>query len=708
MPDLIQAFVAETTEWLEQVERDLHALRDGAVDEDLVGRLFRTFHSVKGNAGWCAFPRIEALAHATETLLAAMRDGTREADAEVVGGLFAATDSLRALVEQVATNGIEPPAEGPREQQVLANLAALRTPTRAAHPDIGNDTPPAPLPDGTETKLWIGLESSVRIDVGVLDGLLEQAQRLSLLGVRLARHAGGHPQDTALNRLAQSIATASEALEQLTLQARMQPIGTVWDKYPRLARRIQAATGKLFDLSIQGRETPLDRTMLEALKDPMTHIVRNALVHGIETPSARVQAGKRPVGRVWLRAYEENRFVHVEIADDGAGIDPDRARARAVEMGLMSESAAHALTHMDAVNLVFLPGFSLTTEVTRLSGRGVGLDVVKNGLERVGGSFHIESQVGGGTTFCLRVPAALTYQETLLFAWRGRRYAVPEGRLLEIVRASGATDPRSLESVRGIAHYSLRGNRLPVIAPPGASDTSGGWEYIIVLQGADLPFGVLADSINGSEKLTVRPLPDNASPGLVGTASRGDDEVTWVIDPTELARTLGAAATTPTPRRTTGVEKRASAMRPPRTPPSARAAPPASHSNTRAASPRRALIVDDSSVMRARMRRMLSDLGFEITEAANGRLALEQLAAMNGADLVMCDWNMPEMNGLEFIRAVRADKRYKDLPVMMVSTEADRRKVSEALEAGADDYIRKPFTPSVIAKKVGLIGWLAE
>ena len=700
MPTLIKGFIMESTEGLEQVERDLQALRDMPFDMTLVGQIFRTFHSIKGNAAWCSLPRIEALSHATETLLGAIRESTVSINGEVMAALFAATDAMRALLAHLERSGEEHENDYASLQRALLELSTPQQRCEVAAGEMfgeGSDTP--------TTALWIGFKSSVRVDVTTLDGLLESAQHLSVISTRLKRHAAMASDDRELTRLSRSLESVSDYLEKLTLRARMQPLGTLWDKYPRLLRRLQSATGKQYDLRMDGRDIELDRTIIEAIKDPMTQLVRNAMVHGIEPPDARIAAGKPAVGQIVLRAYEENRFVHIEISDDGAGIDPDRARVKAVEMGLMRVDEVGALSTQQALDLVFLPAFSLAKEVTRLSGRGVGMDVVRTNIEQLGGSISVESHLGRGTSFSLRLPASMSYLETLVFGWGSHRYAVPESRLLEIVHVEPAARARHLEMFRGAPVYHLRGTPLPIVFPPDDGSGESPWEYIIVLEGPELPFGVVADTILGSEKTMVRPFGEAGvtHPAIIGTTAQGDGEITWVLDPGGLARNLAPLFAALSTRRTVKTPVKKVRRPAPATVRTATPPPP-----PKARTQRRALIVDDSPTMRQLMRRMLADLGFEISEALNGRLALERLDALEGLELIMCDWNMPEMNGIEFIRTVRADARYKDVSIMMVSTEADRRKVAEALEAGADDYIRKPFTPAVIAKKVGLIGWMAE
>jgi len=701
--ELLRGFIAETNESLSRLESDLTDLRKTPLDEGLVGSIFRVFHNLKGNAGLCALPRLEALAHAAETLLDAVRDHRVNADEPVIRALLAAADAAKNQVDHIAVSGRELEADHTDLKRVLVDLAS------GAMPESNPRS--AERADTTDPSLWVGLEGSVRIDVPLLDGLLERAQRLSTAAAQLTRHAATIGKDPSLNRLSTTIGALSDEIEELTLRARLQPIGTVFDKYPRLARRLQASADRSLELRIQGRDVQIDRTILEAITDPITQLVRNAVVHGIETAESRMQAGKRPTGRLDLRAHAEDRYVHIEISDDGAGIDPARVRAKAVEMGLIGADEAQRLSHADTMRLIFAPGFSLSAEVTRLSGRGVGLDVVKTNLESVGATIQVESRVGRGTTFTLRIPATLSYPLSLVFSWGGNRYAVPEERLLEIIAVAPQARAERYETVRGIRTYRLRDSRLPLVLPPSHDDTEHTWEFIIALQGDDAPFGVVAESIHGSEKLTVRPLPDTraARTGILGTASRGNREMTWVLDPVGLSAGLNSAfkrqatrkpalraarVKSPSPREPAGRASQGARRGP--TPP------------TPVTRPRRALIVDDTASMRRLMRRMLAELGFEIEEALNGREALERLSSHEGIELIMVDWNMPEMNGIDFIRSVRANPRYNPITIMMVSTEADQRKVTRALEAGADDYIRKPFTPTVIAKKLGLIGWIAQ
>jgi two-component system, chemotaxis family, sensor kinase CheA len=382
------------------------------------------------------------------------------------------------------------------------------------------------------------------VDVTLLDHLMNLVGELVLARNRLARVAGAE-RDHDLAALSQRLSLVTSELQDGVMKTRMQPIGNLWGKLPRAVRDLALALGKQVHVELAGGGTELDRTIVEAIKDPLTHLVRNAVDHGIEAPEARLARGKPAEGRIALRAFYEGGQVHIEITDDGGGIDLERVRRRAVDHGLVAPEQAQQMGDREVLDLVFLAGFSTAETVTSLSGRGVGMDVVRTNVERIGGTVEVESSPGAGTTFLVKLPLTLAIVPALVVACAGQRFAIPRASLVELV---GLEHGEGLELVGDRPVYRLRGRLLPLVRLRqelelgGADDDEDG--TIVVLQAGEQRFGLVVAQVDDGEEIVVKPLTGAVKRiGLyAGATIMGDGAVALILDVPALARRSGVAA----------------------------------------------------------------------------------------------------------------------------------------------------------------------
>ncbi|HJT77378.1 MAG TPA: chemotaxis protein CheA [Gemmataceae bacterium] len=533
MDEVLQEFLAESRENLDQLDRDLVALEKDPTDAEGLARVFRTFHTIKGTCGFFGLTRLAALTHAGENLLSRLRDGRLTLNPDITTALLALLDAVRAILARVAETG----QEGDEDYAALvARLTALQEPGTAPAPE--------PMADegAAEARAAGAPEGSIRVDVGLLDRLMNLVGELVLARNQVLQLTAGQ-RDPALLSTSQRLNLITTELQEGVMKTRMQPISTVWNKLPRLVRDLARECGKEVRLTLAGEETELDRSILEAIKDPLTHLVRNAVDHGIEAPDVRRGRGKQPGGHLCLQAYHEGGQVNIEIADDGAGIDPERIRKKALERGLISREQAGRLGDHDLVQLIFLPGFSTAEQVTSVSGRGVGMDVVKTNIEKVGGAIEVRSRPGLGTTVKIKIPLTLAIIPALVVTSGGARYAIPQGSLLELVRLEGEAARRGIENVHGAPVYRLRGRLLPLVhldrelgAPAGPDD--GRAVNLVVLQADDRRFGLVVDRVNDTEEIVVKPLGKLLQniPLFAGATIMGDGKVALILDVLGLAQ----------------------------------------------------------------------------------------------------------------------------------------------------------------------------
>src|ERR1700728_480071 len=397
-----------------------------------------------------------------------------------------------------------------------------------------------------DTKLRDAPQETIRVGVNVLDKLMTLVGELVLARNQLLQ-ISSTIEDTSLQAVSQRMNLIATELQGEVMKTRMQPIGNIWGQFPRTVRDVALGCGKEVNIEMEGKETELDKTIIEAIKDPLTHLVRNSVDHGIELPKDRTKVGKNKAGRLILRAFHEGGRVNIEITDDGAGLNPERIRKKAIERGLITGDQASRMSEREIFNLIFLPGFSTAEKVTNVSGRGVGMDVVKTNVEKIGGTVDVQSTMGKGTTVRVKIPLTLAIIPALVVTCGGERYAIPQVSLLELVRLEADEVAKSIELVHGAPVYRLRGRLLPLVylnqelnlstdANPEA-DTDRAIN-IVVLQADERQFGLVVDQINDTEEIVVKPLRKELKmvKTFAGSSIMGDGKVALILDVLGLAQ----------------------------------------------------------------------------------------------------------------------------------------------------------------------------
>ena len=594
--EIIAEFLVESHENLDQLDRDLVELEQHPGSRELLSSIFRTIHTIKGTSGFLAFGRLERLTHVGETLLSKLRDGEYAMTPDIAEALLRMVDTVRALLEGIERsgndkdpgvdvapvqaaielllkNGGQPPAvEAPAVEAPATEVVDTSTPSPDATEPVDASTPQPPAWDGVERRgvqapdpaePWDGVErrsvaeATVRVDVELLDNLVQLVGELVLTRNQILQRTDTH-EDVELIRASQRLDLVASELQESVMKTRMQPIGQVWSKMPRIVRDLAHQLGREVDLTMEGHETEMDRSVLEAVKDPLTHLVRNSMDHGIERPEDRERAGKPRTGRLLLRAYHESGQVVVEITDDGRGIDPERIGAIAVQRGVVAREQLARMDTKEIIGLIFRPGFSTATEVSNISGRGVGMDVVRTNIERIGGSVDVVSEVGKGTTTRVRIPLTLAIIPALVVGEGGERYAIPQANLVELVRIEGEELRRQVERFAGAPVLRLRGRLLPLVSLAealGGTAEEGDALTVVVVQSDDLTFGLCVSEVHDTQEIVVKPIGRQLK-GLAmyaGATIMGDGRVALILDVPGMAQMQGVGAIAPENVETRGV-----------------------------------------------------------------------------------------------------------------------------------------------------------
>jgi len=571
MDDIVKEFLVESTEGLDALDRNLVALEQSPRDQALLASIFRCIHTIKGTSGFLGFGRLESVTHVGESLLSDLRDGKKVLTPEITTALLQLVDAVRRILADVEATGADGDNDFPELIDVLTRLQkgeqvavtpAVAVPVAVPAPVAAPVAEAAPVPaaepaavtgDVKERRADAVADSSIRVDVTHLDRLMNLVGELVLARNQILQHTAS-AEDSSFQATSQRLNLITTELQEGVMKTRMQPIGTVWAKFPRVVRDLAAACAKQARIEMEGKETELDKTIIEAIKDPLTHIVRNSVDHGLELPAVRVAAGKPAEGRLLLRAFHEGGQVNIEISDDGAGINPEKLKTKALQRGLITAEQAGRMSDREVLNLIFLPGFSTAEKVTNVSGRGVGMDVVRTNIEKIGGTVDIQSTVGAGTTLKIRIPLTLAIIPALVVTSAGDRYAIPQVNLLELVRLDGDDVQQAVETVHGAPVYRLRGQLLPLVQLSSVLGlVSADWAAaarqqeavnIVVLQAEDRRFGLVVDQINDTEEIVVKPL-GKLLKGLgvyAGATIMGDGRVALILDVPGLAQYANLAA----------------------------------------------------------------------------------------------------------------------------------------------------------------------
>jgi two-component system, chemotaxis family, sensor kinase CheA len=547
--DVIRQFLVESHENLSRLDQELVEFEQRPQDSALLASIFRTIHTIKGTCGFFAFSTLERITHQAENLLSQLRDGKRKLTPSLISLILETVDATRKVLASIEASGEEGPdrfediaerlrlaAQSPTDvddQRGIGSTSAQLTEPQAVNGS--SEIPAGPKLEESALKSSAVADANIRVGVGLLDKLMDLVGELVLTRNQILQF-NTEREDAALNTTSQRLNLITTELQEGVMKTRMQPIGMVWNKLPRVVRDMAVSLGKQIRLEMDGADTELDRTIIEAIKDPLVHLVRNSCDHGIEPPDVRVRAGKSAEGRLTLRAYHEGGQVNIEIGDDGAGIDVARVKQKAVENGLLRSDQVEKISDREALNLVFLPGFSTAQSITNVSGRGVGMDVVKSNIEKIGGVVDIFSRYGEGSTVKLKIPLTLAIIPGLVIMSGGERFVIPQVSLLELICMEGDSSDKHIEQVHGTPVYRRRGSLLPiaylnqVLGLQSAERAEA--VSIVVLQAEDRQFGLVVDGINDTQEIVVKPLGKQLK-GLTeyaGATIMGDGRVALILD----------------------------------------------------------------------------------------------------------------------------------------------------------------------------------
>ncbi len=806
LQEIMEDFLIEAFEMNEQLDQDLVELEHNPEDLDLLNRIFRVAHTIKGSSSFLNLNILTHLTHNMEDVLNRARKGEIKITPDIMDVVLRSIDLMKTLLVTIrdtgsdANNGKEneieeavkqlqaitsqnlegakegtkeaPQKENEKEAKKENNIEEnqenkAKAPTAentssdnplADEPDLDyanmsaeeveaeierllnkrqeadkerraqkkqeakpkqeeqakpkqevtptKETPKAPK---TETKAKakadteenkapsIGVEQTVRVDVRRLDHLMNLIGELVLGKNRLIRiysdveeRYDGEKFLEELNQVVSSISAVTTDLQLAVMKTRMQPVGKVFNKFPRMVRDLSRELGKSIELIIEGEETELDKSIVEEIGDPLIHIIRNSCDHGIEPLEERRRLNKPETGKVQLSAYNEGNHIVIKISDDGKGLDPVMLKEKAIEKGVISERDAEGMSDREAFNLIFKPGFSTAKVVSNVSGRGVGMDVVKTNIEKLNGIIEIDSEVGVGTTQKLKIPLTLAIIQALLVGVQEEYYAIPLSSVLETVRIS----QDEIYTVDGKSVLRLRDEvlslvRLSDIFKVDAILESNSDVYVVIIGLADQKIGVIVDYLIGQEEVVIKSLGYylKNTRGIAGATVRGDGKITLIVDVgamMDMAKSIKVNITNLMNESENTKSKNS----------------PSDYV---------VLAIDDSSTDRAIIRKCLKPLGITILEAANGLEGLEMLK--NGdkiPDAILVDIEMPKMDGYTFASEVRKYNKFKNLPLIAVTSRVTKTDRMRGVESGMTEYITKPYSgeylTTVVKRSIKLEG----
>ncbi len=802
LQEIMEDFLIEAFEMNEQLDQDLVELEHNPEDLDLLNRIFRVAHTIKGSSSFLNLNILTHLTHNMEDVLNRARKGEIKITPDIMDVVLRSIDLMKTLLVTIRDTGSdtnngkeneieeavkqlqaitsqnlegtketsgakETPKEEAKEEAKKENIKENQE-NKAKSPtakDFASDNPLADEPDldytnmsaeeveaeierllnkrqeadkerraqkkqeakqevtptkeppktetpkapKTETKAKakadteenkapsIGVEQTVRVDVRRLDHLMNLIGELVLGKNRLIRiysdveeRYDGEKFLEELNQVVSSISAVTTDLQLAVMKTRMQPVGKVFNKFPRMVRDLSRELGKSIELIIEGEETELDKSIVEEIGDPLIHIIRNSCDHGIEPLEERRRLNKPETGKVQLSAYNEGNHIVIKISDDGKGLDPVMLKEKAIEKGVISERDAEGMSDREAFNLIFKPGFSTAKVVSNVSGRGVGMDVVKTNIEKLNGIIEIDSEVGVGTTQKLKIPLTLAIIQALLVGVQEEYYAIPLSSVLETVRIS----QDEIYTVDGKSVLRLRDEvlslvRLSDIFKVDAILESNSDVYVVIIGLADQKIGVIVDYLIGQEEVVIKSLGYylKNTRGIAGATVRGDGKITLIVDVgamMDMAKSIKVNITTLMNESESTKSKNS----------------PSDYV---------VLAIDDSSTDRAIIRKCLKPLGITILEAANGLEGLEMLK--NGdkiPDAILVDIEMPKMDGYTFASEVRKYNKFKNLPLIAVTSRVTKTDRMRGVESGMTEYITKPYSgeylTTVVKRSIKLEG----
>lgn len=703
MQELVQDFLVETNEIIENLDHDLVELESNQNDLELLNKIFRGAHTMKGSSSFLGFNKLAELTHHAEDILNKLRKGEMVVTREIMDTLLEFVDKTKQIISDIENGTDTTDCTSVIEDLKLASEGRLTAKNKTAPAAQQSAQPaqpaaaPAPKPQAApkqepakQTHQATQVEQTIRVDVSRLDSLVNLVGELVLSRNMLSQIAGELENKFENEYLVEQLLVATNSIGMNTtelqlaiMKTRMIAIGKVFNKFPRVVRNIARDTGKEIELIISGEETELDKQVIESIGDPLLHMIRNSCDHGVETPEVRLAKGKPRMGTVNLSAYHEGNHVVIEIKDDGAGMDPDKLKRKAIEKGVITVDEANSMDDKQAFSLIFKPGFSTAEKITNISGRGVGMDVVRTNIEKLNGIITIDSKINEGSTFYLKLPLTLAIIQALLVEVAGETFAIPLASVVETVRITN----EEIHSFEGREVLKLRDRVLSLIRLDEAfalDELEQDEIYVVVVALAEKQLGFIVDKLIGQEEIVIKSLGDylGGNPGIAGATITGDGRVRLILD---VAGVIEVAQNMP--RRIRNTKKLSSNKR----------------SNIQASTKKtnavKVLICDDSSTDRKITKKVLESQDWiETVEAPSGKDALNILDRDNSVDLIISDIMMPDMDGFRLARSIR-EKGY-DTPIIAMSARmepSDRKKMNAS---GMNAFIQKPINQQLLLDKI--------
>lgn len=765
MQEILEDFLVEAFELIEQIDHDLVELESNPEDLELLNRIFRVAHTVKGSSSFLNFDVLTKLTHHMEDVLNKARHGELKITPDIMDVVLESVDMMKALLRSIRERGNDVDAgvnisdicdrltainEGkdissskPKEEvkeeakepsamdqepevdvnslseaEVEAEIERLlkvrkaedqarrekqkqNEQSEAPASKVETSAPKESKPQQKESNTPAqssasAVEQTIRVEVKRLDNLMNLIGELVLGKNRLLKiyddveeRYEGEKFLEELNQVVSQLSLVTTDIQLAVMKTRMLPIAKVFNKFPRMVRDLSRELGKQIDLEISGEETELDKSIVEEIGDPLVHIIRNSCDHGIEDPKDRLAAGKPEKGVIELKAYNEGNHIVVEIVDDGKGIDALAVKMKALERGLITEREVDNMTDKEAFSLIFKPGFSMAKQVTNVSGRGVGMDVVKTNIEKLNGIIDIDSEVGRGTIMKLKIPLTLAIIQSLLVGSQEEFYAIPLASVKETVRVP-VDDIYTIEgkNVLRLRDEVLSLVRLSDLFGVKQIFESGDQTYVVVINVADSKLGIIVDSLIGQEEIVIKSLGNYLQNirGIAGGTIRGDGKVTLIVDVgmiMDMAKEIK-------------IDIRASMES------------SAQMSKKEKPSDYKVLIVDDSKMDRTIMQKSLEPIGVTVLEATNGIEALNIVkSGDHSIDAMLIDIEMPRMDGYTLAGEIRKYSKYRNLPLIAVTSRTSKSDRLRGVEVGMTEYITKPYSPeyleNVVRKNIKLV-----
>lgn len=702
MQELVQDFLVETNEIIENLDHDLVELESNQNDLELLNKIFRGAHTMKGSSSFLGFNKLAELTHHAEDILNKLRKGEMVVTREIMDTLLEFVDKTKQIISDIENGTDNTDCTSVIEDLKLASEGKLTSktkntsaaqPAQAAQPAAAPAPKPQAAPKQEAPKVVhqaTPVEQTIRVDVSRLDSLVNLVGELVLSRNMLSQIAGELENKFENEYLVEQLLVATNSIGMNTtelqlaiMKTRMIAIGKVFNKFPRVVRDIARDTGKEIELIISGEETELDKQVIESIGDPLLHMIRNSCDHGVETPDVRLAKGKPRMGTVNLSAYHEGNHVVIEIKDDGAGMDPNKLKRKAIEKGVITVDEANSMDDKQAFALIFKPGFSTAEKITNISGRGVGMDVVRTNIEKLNGIITIDSKIDEGSTFYLKLPLTLAIIQALLVEVAGETFAIPLASVVETVRITN----EEIHSFEGREVLKLRDRVLSLIRLDEAfalDELEQDEIYVVVVALAEKQLGFIVDKLIGQEEIVIKSLGDylGGNPGIAGATITGDGRVRLILD---VAGVIEVAQNMP--RRIRNTKKLSS---------NKRAAVQTASKKTNAV---KVLICDDSSTDRKITKKILESQDWiETVEAPSGKDALSLLERDSSIDLIISDIMMPDMDGFRLARSIR-EKGY-DIPIIAMSARmepADRKKMNAS---GMNAFIQKPINQQLLLDKI--------